>query len=253
MRCPIRIALLSAVVLLAEATAPAQQTFRSSSGQVVLLELFTSQGCSSCPPAEAWFSKLAEQEDLWSRIVPVAFHVDYWDELGWEDPFASQQYSRRQYAYRRAGRVGSIYTPGMVAGGRAWRGWRRGQGVPPGSGRPGRLEVRLLADMLQARFEGQTAGLDFHVVVLGCGLTTRVLRGENAGRTLRSDFVVLHHVRGEPGETGWRAAWPPANLPKAERYALAAWVSHRGDPAPVQALGGWLAPCALATPSLPSP
>ncbi|MDQ3115241.1 MAG: DUF1223 domain-containing protein [Verrucomicrobiota bacterium] len=64
-----------------------------------LLELFTSEGCSSCPPAEAWLSKLKDDPGLWRDFVPLAFHVDYWDRLGWRDPFASKVWTSRQYEY----------------------------------------------------------------------------------------------------------------------------------------------------------
>lgn len=229
-----------ASVLGAGTAAAREQTFRSTDRQVVLLELFTSQGCSSCPPADQWLSGLMKQEGLWTGFVPIALHVDYWDSLGWKDPFASPTNTERQHHYGRAGRLGSVYTPGMVAAGREWRGWRRGQAVPRGSGRPGVLEVRLEANRLRARFSGEGRGLEFHWAVLGFGLTTKVTHGENAGRNLKSDFVVLHQGRGRAGETGWEASWPPRDLPRADRYGLAAWLSHPDDPTPVQATGGWL-------------
>ena len=75
------------------------QTFESNNEQVSLIELYTSEGCSSCPPAERWLSKLADDESLWSHFVPLAFHVDYWDYIGWKDPYASKEYSQRQRRY----------------------------------------------------------------------------------------------------------------------------------------------------------
>src|SRR5690348_8781739 len=70
--------------------------FESGDTQTPLLELYTSEGCSSCPPAEAWLSQLKKSPKLWKDFVPVSFHVDYWDYLGWKDPFAMKAYSRRQ-------------------------------------------------------------------------------------------------------------------------------------------------------------
>src|SRR5205809_201633 len=64
----------------------AGQTFESGPARVHVIELFTSQGCSSCPPAEAWLSKLKNEPRLWKDFMPIAFHVDYWDRLGWRDP-----------------------------------------------------------------------------------------------------------------------------------------------------------------------
>src|SRR5260370_24004733 len=83
-----------------------------------LLELFTSEGCSSCPPAEAWMSRLKENPGLWRDFVPIAFHVDYWDRLGWRDPFASKAWTARQYEYSERWNSGSVYTPGFVLDGR---------------------------------------------------------------------------------------------------------------------------------------
>jgi len=81
--------------LLTSLSANAQQ-FMSGEKQVPLIELYTSEGCSSCPPADRWMSKLTAHEDLWSGFVPIALHVDYWDYIGWKDPYASREYSQRQ-------------------------------------------------------------------------------------------------------------------------------------------------------------
>ena len=99
--------------------------FQSSESQVSLVELFTSEGCSSCPPAEKWLSDLKAAPGLWKHFVPVAFHVDYWDYLGWRDPWASKAFSDRQRAYAQLWRGDSIYTPGFVLNGQEWRSWSR--------------------------------------------------------------------------------------------------------------------------------
>ena len=75
--------------------------YSSTEKQTVMVELFTSQGCSSCPPAERWLNSYAQDEKLWSEIIPIAFHVDYWDKLGWPDVFANKAYSARQYRHRQ--------------------------------------------------------------------------------------------------------------------------------------------------------
>ena len=72
---------------------------QSGPQKVSLLELYTSEGCSSCPPAETWLSRLTTDGRLWKEIVPVAFHVDYWDDLGWKDRYAKQEYTSRQRSY----------------------------------------------------------------------------------------------------------------------------------------------------------
>jgi hypothetical protein len=70
----------------------------SGERQVTLLELYTSQGCSSCPPAERWLNTYIDNNKLWREVVPVAFHVDYWDYIGWQDTFAAAAYGERQRA-----------------------------------------------------------------------------------------------------------------------------------------------------------
>ena len=81
------------------ASKPTAQTITSGPACASLLELYTSEGCSSCPPAEAWLSNLTTDARLWTDVVPVAFHVDYWDYLGWDDVFACADFSERQRDY----------------------------------------------------------------------------------------------------------------------------------------------------------
>jgi hypothetical protein len=95
--------LLTATRLFAESL-----TFESTETPVVLLELFTSEGCSSCPPADAWVSKLKTSPDLWKSVVPVVFHVDYWNGLGWPDRFSSRANTERQQHYSAAWHTDSV-------------------------------------------------------------------------------------------------------------------------------------------------
>src|SRR5258708_5201471 len=92
-------------------------TFQSALEQTALLELYTSEGCSSCPPAETWLSRMKESPGLWKDFVPVAFHVDYWDYLGWRDLWATRGFSDRQRAYAGHWQSKSIYTPCFVLNG----------------------------------------------------------------------------------------------------------------------------------------
>src|SRR5688572_26576905 len=85
------------------------------SSNAVLVELVTSEGCSSCPPADELLNELSARDD----VIPLAFHVDYWDHLGWPDPFASRRWTERQQAYAKAFRSRSLYTPQAVIAGRA--------------------------------------------------------------------------------------------------------------------------------------
>src|SRR5688500_3437392 len=162
----------------------------------VVIELFTSQGCSSCPPADRWLASLAPGDEIAGRpVIPLAFHVDYWNDLGWEDPYSSEAWTARQVAYaRRLEPRRGAYTPELVIGGGAHA---------VGSDR--RAIERLVAAA------SPTTTLDAHlerdgdrVVVTATAppnarlfaaavqddVTTEIPRGENAGETLREDHVV---------------------------------------------------------------
>src|SRR4051812_38458674 len=164
-------------------------TFESGETQSTLIELFTSEGCSSCPSAEKWLSTLRSDQDLWKKIVPVAFHVDYWDRLGWRDRFAKREFTSRQQRYAAAWGGDSVYTPGFVVNGKEWRGWFGDNVVPASSIKVGVFRVSLGAGAkLSARYipeANQPRVLALNVALLGNNLESDVKRGENSGRKLR--------------------------------------------------------------------
>jgi hypothetical protein len=106
--------LVAATLMMPSPLCAADAAFESGPRKTRLLELFTSEGCSSCPPAETWLSTLKDERGLWRDFVPLAFHVDYWDRLGWRDPFAAKAWTQRQYAHSTRWKSGSVYTPGFV-------------------------------------------------------------------------------------------------------------------------------------------
>jgi peptide-methionine (R)-S-oxide reductase len=232
--------------------APATQTIRSGPARVGLLELYTSEGCSSCPPAEDWFSQLTQNDRLWKDVVPVAFHVDYWDYLGWEDVFARTAFSERQRDYAEAWKSPEIYTPGFVLNGTEWRGWREHTTFPAAAGNAGVLSFDFAKTGPTVRFEPAspiTRGTA-HVALLGTGVTRKITAGENKGRTLTHDFVVLDYQRinltQQNGAWVGHGAWLHKNALKPARYAVAAWVTEEDGRAPIQAVGGWLGDDAVA-------
>ena len=131
------------------ATSVQAQEFSSGVKQVPLIELYTSEGCSSCPPADRWLSGLKSSEELWSGFVPLAFHVDYWDYIGWKDPFASPEYTQRQRRYAHDYNESTVYTPGIRKAGEDWRAWRQ-HGSPT---EPEAIEVGSL------QFDVSTSGV----------------------------------------------------------------------------------------------
>jgi hypothetical protein len=183
---------------------------------VAVVELFTSEGCNSCPPADALLARLeSEQKEGERRVIPLAFHVDYWDYLGWRDRFASKAFSDRQReyaaAFARAGGKGGVYTPQMVVNGtvgfvgsdeRAARSAieRALQSSPAfrvaasiaerGPGEP----IHIAATIEPVEKPAKDGRVDrakvLAAAVVEDGLSTDVKRGENAGRTLRHERVV---------------------------------------------------------------
>jgi hypothetical protein len=156
-----------------------------------VVELYTSQGCSSCPPADRWLSGLKDQPG----VIALGFHVNYWNHLGWKDPFATPQTTERQRQIKEAIRGKYVYTPRVVLNGedhRSWRGQRADQ-LPP-------LLIQAVPSLRLVR-EGQqvtaqigagkgTASLGGYWAVLQDAQKSEVTRGENAGETLRNDHVV---------------------------------------------------------------
>ena len=225
-------------------------TFQSSEQQVALIELYTSEGCSSCPPAETWLSRLKESPGLWKDFVPLAFHVDYWDYLGWGDPWANKSFSDRQRAYAKHRRSDSIYTPGFVLNGKEWRDWSgRKDGPKSASAKAGVLTVSSSGtNRWHVNFApANTGGADYevHAALLAGNLSSNVKAGENRGRLLRHDFVVLTLAKASLVRSG-DVAQGEFVLNKqrgaAESdLALAVWITPAGRFEPLQATGGWLA------------
>lgn len=221
------------------------QKFTSAETRTRLIELYTSEGCSSCPPAEAWLGTLREAPGLWRDFVPVAFHVVYWDRLGWRDRFASKAGTEREYAYAEAWRSSSVYTPCFVLDGAEWR-ESFGRSVPKQSvEKVGVLAVECSdAGVCRVNFspENSASRVDFevHVAQLGGGITSPVRAGENEGRTLRHEFVALSLQHAKLANGSAELALTPVSIAGVTRRSLAVWVTRRGELAPVQATGGWL-------------
>lgn len=226
-------------------TKAAEVVADSGGRQVALVELFTSEGCSSCPPAEAQLSELVRSPKLWRELVPVAFHVDYWDNLGWKDRFSSPVFTARQRSYAAVWKVSTIYTPCFVVNGEEWRS-NLVTAIGQDAGRSERGHLRVERDGRKLHLSYQ-ASPDFMggkatVVLLGVGIETGIRRGENAGRTLKHDFVALA-IREVDLTRDASGKWiADADLPKSGegRCAIAAWISTIGTLRPLQAVGGWL-------------
>lgn len=240
------ISLFPALILCLPWHAQAKETvFESGINQTVMIELYTSEGCSSCPPAEKYLNSLKSNQQLWKKYIPLAFHVDYWDYLGWKDKFASPLHTKRQEQHAKANGAQTIYTPGFFVNGRTWR--KGFLNSLPDTSQPGigNLRVTYNNSEIYASFKPliKVSGeLELNVAILGMGLTTDIGAGENSGRVARHDFVVLAHKTVKGKNHIWRDSLPAQTGIQASTYALVAWLGKRGDPTPLQATGGLIQP-----------
>jgi hypothetical protein len=218
----------------------------SGSTRVQLLELYSSESCSSCPPADDWVSGLKSNSDLWRSFVPIVFHVDYWNKLGWKDELSAEPMTARQIELSNHWSHPNVYTPGMVVDGSEWQDW--GKSVNHKLPAPGSYKgIKLILfqeadDSFTVKVTGQKASERYIVrfAVLGMGLSTKVTAGENSGKILKHNFVVLSwDSKPSDAKSDLHFALNPAKQ-KVERLAVAAWIEQAGSPAPLQAVGGYL-------------
>ena len=177
-------------------------TFVSGPSRVAMLQLFTSEGCSSCPPADRWLSSLDAQGFKSDQVVPLAMHVDYWDYIGWKDIFSKPEYS--EYQRRQAMLSGSsfVYTPQVMINGRDFRSWTNSKQfeefIAAINHSPAHAVIQLSlsnisTDSFDLRVTTQTtekARPVFYIAVFENNRATQVKGGENSGRLLHHDYVV---------------------------------------------------------------
>ena len=165
--------------------------------QPVVVELFTSQGCSSCPPADALIRELRKEPN----VIPIAYHVDYWDNSGWRDPFSSRNWTLRQMQYIHAFKLDTSYTPQIVVdGAREMIGsnaFAVRSAINEASKHGSVASVKVSVDRGQASVETNAprAGLELIVVTTEDGVVTKIERGENRGLTLTNDAIARNFTR----------------------------------------------------------
>ncbi len=216
----------------------ATSTKHAGAGGPVVVELFTSQGCSSCPPADRLLATLADD----SSLAPLSFHVDYWNDLGWADPYSRPAWTERQHQYARALGDTRVYTPELVVGGISGmvgsnaRQVRRAIAKAPhpallaatATWKPGRLEVTTTAP----------PDAEVLVAVWEAKRSTKVTRGENSGETLDNVHVVRRLARaaaaGKRGtvtielDPAWKAVGAVAFAQRADKRIVASAALPRG-------------------------
>lgn len=232
----------STIALFCWSVAINAQMFKSGTEKNQLIELFSSQGCSSCPPAQHFLNKLGENNKLWDDLVPVVFHVDYWDYLGWKDPYSSSAFSQRQREYKSNGQASAVYTPGFFVNGKEWKGFFVGKPFPRTYSTAGELVVLVEDDKFVAEFEPiaefADATLVLNISVLAMNRVTSVSHGENRNKTLEENFISLSLDTFE-SQSGWWSGSLELPLYKTD-LAISAWVTEPESSVPIQATGGLL-------------
>ena len=246
---------LTVLTLLLPVTAVAAAC-RAESGErtVALIELYTSEGCSSCPPADRWLSGLAGRGYSADRVVPLALHVDYWDYIGWKDPYAKREFSQRQRKLSQLQRMALVYTPQVLLQGRDFQRWSTpafDSAVTAINAQPAKARIVLeIHGAAKGAFDAQAdaalanpaqaADAALYLAVYENRLVSRVTAGENGGRTLTHDHVVLEWQGpfgfGPDGKAMQRR--PLALLPKGapEHSGVVAFVQNRRTGEVLQAL-----------------
>jgi len=180
-------------------------TAHSAEYTVALLELYTSEGCSSCPPADHFLSSLKNAGNVPSSVIPLALHVDYWDYIGWKDPFARPQFSKRQREMANRGKASVVYTPQFSLQGEIYRlpsdsssfefdlrainrkPSRADLTVNLGQVEPGKLTVSVSGSV---RGKIDEKGAMLYLALYENNLTSSVRAGENRNAVLHHDHVV---------------------------------------------------------------
>ena len=177
----------------------AECSAKSGAQTVPLLELYTSEGCSSCPPADKWMSGIKA-----GNVTPLAFHVDYWDYIGWKDKFSKAEFSDRQRKSAAFAGAGFVYTPQFVMNGRDFKGWdnsRLNEKIDSSQKLASRANLSLdaltrtngditLKATAQATRPSDAKNTDVFIALYENKLVSKVNAGENSGRELKHDYVV---------------------------------------------------------------
>ena len=148
-----RVFIFLSLCLGATSVLAAELTLQSGPQQTLMIELYTSEGCNSCPPAERFLNRFVDNKQLWQTYIPLAFHVDYWDYLGWHDKFATPANTQRQQRYGKVLQSPTIYTPEFFVNGKEWRRGLFGRLPMVSSQEVGTLKVSLHESLVTASFD----------------------------------------------------------------------------------------------------
>ena len=247
--CPIVTMAITALMLLVTAPATAAGCNATSSAQrVAVLELYTSEGCDSCPPTDRWVSALPARGFAAARVVTLAYHVDYWNHLGWTDPFAQARFTERQRFANNRIRNRTIYTPQLMLDGKDYR-----QGLSlidfqqriaaanrekPGADITLSLQTAdgALQAVAQVKLHRKEAGAAVFLALTENKLASHVSSGENKGKRLEHDFVVRELAGPFTADAAIHHKFRVAPSWKARDLSVAAFVQTAATGEVLQAL-----------------
>jgi hypothetical protein len=204
---------------------------------VVIMELFTSQGCSSCPPADALLAEYATANN--EHIIPLSFHVDYWNRLGWADPFSNSAYSARQQWYSQHLPKGSVYTPQLIVNGRseavgnnrnAVKGLVQKESAGKQSENISITDIKIGSNALFFHYKTMNANNDrlLNIALVQKQATTNIHAGENQGVTITNHNIVRSFSTQPLTNDGAGQINLPASF-KASDYALVLYAQNKND------------------------
>jgi hypothetical protein len=217
-------------------------TGRSPPHTVALVELYTSEGCSSCPPADRYVSDLRGAGVSAAQAVPLSLHVDYWNAIGWKDPFSNAVFTERQRVLSDLAHTRTIYTPEFFVGGRELRGWSGGlpDAVKRINAKPAQASIGITLGRattaglpVEVTANGPNGAL-LHVALVHNKVVSKVTAGENGGRTLHHDYVVRQWLAplpiGRDGRAHVARALPlPSGAPVADLGVTAFVQAAQGE------------------------
>ena len=218
----------------------------SGNKRVQLLELYSSESCSSCPPADKWIATLKDDAELWKKVVPLVFHVDYWNDLGWKDGLSSNSMTKRQQDIAQTWATPAVYTPAFVINGREWRGWSSGSLPTNSSSAEFSLEIfedqygDFSVTVKSLGVKSSPKPLVVRIAKLGMSLNQQVTSGENSGKILNHNFAVLKWDAQTLSSGSGTVVFHLGKETGQNKTAIAAWIETPGKPVPLQAAGGYL-------------
>lgn len=253
-----RTATRSAILLTLVFSLPAHASqiecnWSSPTQRLIVAELYTSEGCSSCPPADRWLESQLTSEEVSSNILALSFHVDYWNYIGWEDPYSSKQFTQRQYEHKRAGHVSQIYTPQFVFSNREVRRWGQAGLIPRQLAAmktdkapiglhmslerksASKVKIQVDTEWLDDRYDSGVMS----VVLFEDKLAQRVTAGENKGELLQHSRVVRQLIKPAQVSNSRRTHVVEINIPeqwKQQNTGIGVIVENRESGTILQAL-----------------